>query len=173
MFWLTSKSVPLHGLDWNVSPRGLFRAPALVPLSRDHHEALVQALWLKRLAGSATAAAAFLEFFRAELDGHMADEEDVVLPPADRFDPAGAARIRQEHVELRRLAASLAAGTAVAEDMAALGRLLHDHVRYEERVFFMGVQAALSAEALADLETALEAHRAARGVTAACRLSPR
>jgi hypothetical protein len=170
---LTSKSLPVQGLDWNVSTRGLYRAPALVPLSRDHHEALVQALWLRRRAGSPPAASAFLDFFRAELEGHMADEEDVVLPASEGFDPAGAARIRDEHRTLRRLAASLATGAAVAEDMEALARLLHDHVRYEERVFFMGVQAALSAEALADMAAALEAHRAARGVAPGCRIGAR
>jgi iron-sulfur cluster repair protein YtfE (RIC family) len=165
------------GLDWTVSPRGLYRAPALLPLSRDHHEALIQALWLKRRAGRPPAALGFLEFHRAELEGHMADEEEVVLPVAEAVDPAGAARIRQEHGEIRRLAATLETATAAGQEIAAtmedLARLLHDHVRYEERVFFMGVQAALPSAALESMGTALEAHRAARGVAAFCRIRPR
>ena len=159
-----------------MSPRGLFRAPALVPLSRDHHEALVQALWLRRAAGRPPAARAFLDYYRAELEGHMADEEDVVLPAAEAVDPAGAARIRQEHGEIRGLAAALAAamtGGEIATTMEALARLLHDHVRYEERVFFMAVQAALPGDALDAMGAALEAHRAARGVAAFCRVRPR
>jgi iron-sulfur cluster repair protein YtfE (RIC family) len=146
-------------------------------LSRDHHEALVQALRLQREAGRPAAARSFLDFHRAELEGHMADEEDVVLPAVEPFDPAGAARIRREHVELRRLAAVLEAEVLaeheVAGTMADIARLLHDHVRYEERVFFMGVQAALSSEALDAMDKALEAHRAARGVAAFCRIPSR
>jgi iron-sulfur cluster repair protein YtfE (RIC family) len=146
-------------------------------LSRDHHEALVQALWLRRRAGRPAAAAAFLEFRRAELEGHMADEEDVVLPAAEPFDPAGTARIRREHAELRRLSAALEASMRAGGDLAAamveLSHLLHDHVRYEERVFFMGVQAALSSQALDAMGKALEAHRAARGVAAFCRIQSR
>jgi iron-sulfur cluster repair protein YtfE (RIC family) len=155
-----------------VSSRSLYRAPALVPLSRDHHEALVQALWLRRGAGKPPAALAFLGFHRDELEGHMADEEDVVLPVADPVDPSGSARIREEHARLRALAETLqtavAAGGELGAVMEDLARLLHDHVRYEERVFFMGLQAALSEEALSSLGAALEAHRAARGVAAAC-----
>lgn len=160
-----------------MSPRGLYRAPALVPLSRDHHEALIQALWLRRRAGEAPAAGAFLEFYRDELEGHMADEEDVVLPAAEGVDPAGAARIREEHGRLRTLAASLAdtlaGGGSTAAGMEELARLLHDHVRYEERVFFMALQDALSAEALAAMGAALEAHREARGLAASCRIRTR
>ena len=157
-----------------MSSRGLYRAPALVPLSRDHHEALIQALWLGRAAGRPDAARAFLEFHRAELEGHMADEEDVVLPAAEAVDPAGAARIRQEHGEMRGLVATLAAAVEAGEEIAAtmqgLSRLLHDHVRYEERVFFMGLQSALPGDALESMGAALEAHRAARGVAAFCRV---
>jgi hypothetical protein len=148
-----------------------------VPLSRDHHEALTQALWLRRRAGQPEAARLFLDFERDELEGHMADEEDVVLPVADSVDPAGSARIREEHLRLRALAADLQAGIAAGKDLAPvmedLARLLHDHVRYEERVFFMGLQAALSEETLASMGAALDAHREARGVAASCRIRPR
>ena len=160
-----------------MSPQGLYRAPALVPLSRDHHEALIQALWLRRGAGRPAAARGYLEFHRAELEGHMADEEDVVLPAAEATDSAGATRIRQEHGEIRRFAAALEAAVPAGEEIAAtmedLARLLHDHVRYEERVFFMGLQAALPAAALEALGAALEAHRVARGVAAFCRVRSR
>jgi iron-sulfur cluster repair protein YtfE (RIC family) len=157
-----------------VSARGLYRAPALVPLSRDHHEALIQALRLRRAAGRAPAALAFLDFHRAELEGHMADEEDVVLPAAEPFDPAGAARIRQEHGEIRAIAATLEAAVGAGEEitllMEDLARRLHDHVRFEERVFFMGLQAALPATTMEAMGTALEVHRAARGLAASCRI---
>jgi hypothetical protein len=171
-----ANSAQQRGLDWNVSPRGLYRAPALVPLSRDHHEALIQALWLRRRAGQASAARAFLDFHRDELEGHMADEEDVVLPLSDPVDPAGSARIREEHARLRALSLALAtaveAGDEIGPTMEALSSLLHDHVRYEEREFFMRLQAALSPGAMAAMGEALEAHRAARGFFPHCRIQP-
>ncbi len=160
-----------------MSRNGLARDPSLVPLSRDHHDALFQALELRRAEGSPRVARGFLDFFHEELEGHMADEEDVVLPAAQASDPTGAERIRVEHAQLRDLAAGLAADLDAGQDprarMEGIARLLHDHVRYEEREFFMGVQAALSPEALAGMGTALEAHRAARGVAASCRIRAR
>ena len=155
----------------------MYRAPALVPLSRDHHEALIQALWLRRRAGQPAAARAFLDFHHAELEGHMADEEDVVLPVAEAVDAAGCARIRDEHVRLRALVAALQTAVDLGADpeatMQELASLLHDHVRYEERDFFMRLQAALPEATLLSMGDALEAHRAARGVSAACRIRPR
>jgi hypothetical protein len=58
------------------------RHPALIPLSRDHHGGLVQALRLRRAAAtrdaSARLAAAgdFVEFFRNEERVHLREEEE-------------------------------------------------------------------------------------------------
>ena len=58
------------------------RHPALIPLSRDHHDGLVQAVRLRRAAAdgdaSARLAAAgeFVEFFRNEERVHLRDEEE-------------------------------------------------------------------------------------------------
>jgi hypothetical protein len=57
--------------------------------------------------------------------------------------------------------------------MEDAARLLHDHVRYEEREFFMAVQADLPVEALDAMGAAIEARRAARGVAAACAIPQR
>jgi hypothetical protein len=160
-----------------VSRNGLPRDPALVPLSRDHHDALVHVLLLRRANGDPAAARRFLAFAAADLEGHMGDEEECVLPAAEAADPKGCARIRAEHASLRGMAAGLAealdAGRDAAAAMEEVAQLLHDHVRYEEREFFMAVQADLPAEALDAMGAALEARRAARGVAAACALPPR
>jgi hypothetical protein len=156
---------------------GLSRDPALVPLSRDHHAALVQAQGLRRAGdgvppqdgqGAAIRVAeAFLAFHRNELLGHMADEEEVLLPRGESADLDGAARIREEHAELNALTQSLAEAVASGNGLRPLlkqiGTLLDDHVRFEERAFFMAVQAMLTPQALGDLGRALSERRAARG----------
>lgn len=161
---------------------GLQRDPALVALSQDHHDVLVQALFLKR-AGPADepsvrrTAEEFLRFYRGPLVGHIADEEEVLLPRTEAVDPEAAARIREEHRELAAAAEELTAVLAAGRDprlvMAAIGQALDDHVRFEERAFFMEVQDRLPAAVLADLGAALEAHRLARGLAPACPLPPR
>ena len=160
-----------------MSTGGLSRAPALVPLSRDHHDALVEVLFLRRGAGRPAAGRRFADYFGSEVEGHMGDEEAVVLPAVAAADPAGVERVLREHAALRRVVLDLRRCLDAGEDpgrlMEEAAALLHDHVRYEERVFFMGVQAALSPGQLEELGRALEERRAARGVAAACRIPPR
>ena len=139
------------------------RSDALAPLSREHHVALEVALRLRRAedADAATARAAFLGFFTPEGEAHVRVEEEVLLPAvADVLPPddADVARVRDEHAEIRRRAADLAAdaGTAVAE-LHTLGELLDEHVRHEERVFFPRIEAALGEERLARLGAELSA----------------
>jgi len=165
---------------------GLRRDPALVPLSQDHHAALMQAQALSRAAeGKAPydrpdapdrVARGFLAFREAELLGHFADEEQVVFPAAQRADPEGTARVRAEHAEMNALATRLEALLAAGDDprpaLAALGSLLHDHVRFEERAWFETLQARLGAAELARLGREIVAHREARGRGPSCALPP-
>jgi hypothetical protein len=162
---------------------GLSRDPALVPLSRDHHTALVQAQALRRAGDGvppqeghgapARVAQAFLAFHQNELLGHMADEEEVLLPRGGSADPEGAERIREEHAELneltRALAGALASGDGVRPLLKKIGVLLDDHVRFEERAFFMAVQAMLTPPAMGALGRALFERRAARGASCGSR----
>ena len=148
--------------------RGLKRDPALVPLSRDHHFALRQVLWLRRAtAGDASrttaAAREFIAFHRAELVPHMADEEAVVFSAFETFDPEGTARLRREHREIDALAAQLADALDQGQDpnpvMNEIASLLDDHVRYEERGYFMAVQGKLDPAALREIGSSLERRR--------------
>jgi hypothetical protein len=160
---------------------GLRRHPALVPLSRDHHDVLVQVLWLRRaLPGPPEAlrrtAEGFLSFYEEEMTGHMKDEEDVVLPRAGHADAEGAERIRAEHREIHALAAGLRAALddpVVLPRLAVeLAQLVDDHVRFEERAFFMRVQETLDAPSLEALGAELQESREARGRVEACRRPP-
>jgi hypothetical protein len=155
----------------------LRRDPALVPLSQDHHHALVQSLRLRDAAAgepgpAAEAGRAFLDHWRGAMLGHFADEEEVLFPAAEAIQPEAVARLRGEHVEIAglvaRLEASLGADSVPRDLLAELGWLVHDHVRFEERVLFEGVQTRLGPSALAALERALSAHRAARGLPPGC-----
>ncbi len=181
-----------RGVEWRAVPenppgtRGLKRDAALVPLSQDHHAALVQAQALTRAAegrqpyerpgAAAKVARAFLAFRQAGLVGHFSDEEHVLFPEAGRVDPDGTARVRAEHAQLNALAGELEVALQLSRDpravMGALGSLLHDHVRFEERAWFETLQARLGAPELSRLGRALEAHREARGRGPGCALPP-
>jgi hypothetical protein len=52
--------------------------------------------------------------------------------------------------------------------MNEIGWLIHDHVRFEERVVFETVQSRLGPEEMAELGSAIAAHRAARGLALGC-----
>jgi hemerythrin-like domain-containing protein len=125
------------------------RHPALIPLSRDHHDGLVQAVRLRRAAAdgdaSARLAAArdFVEFFRNEERVHLRDEEEELFPLLLRHVPSQPAPLREaraQHMELkgfaRKLEIAAAAGIADRETLEAAGDLLDAHIRVEERELF-------------------------------------
>lgn len=121
------------------------RRPALVPLSHDHHHALVEARRLRRAAGApdaSAAASAFLRFFHADSVRHFREEEELLFPLVVGFDQAREPIVRalldhqRLHALARELDRRLAEGDEAREVMRDLGGLLHDHVRHEERVLF-------------------------------------
>lgn len=127
------------------------RHPALAELSREHHHELSLARGLRRAAAAvpeqrlATASAYVEQFFGPTTD-HFRREEEVVFPVYTRHagQTALVERILREHMELqglaRELRAQVAAGEVSAETVDALGSLLHDHVRLEERELFEDIQ---------------------------------
>jgi hemerythrin-like domain-containing protein len=154
----------------------LRRDSALVPLSQDHHHALVQSLRLREAAAAPSspgpAAQAFLDHWRSAMLGHFADEEEALFPLASGVFPEGERRLRAEHDELRSLVTllkeALDRGTDPRALMEEIGWLVHDHVRFEERAYFERVQQEMPAPALAEAGRAIEARREARGVAPAC-----
>jgi hemerythrin-like domain-containing protein len=123
------------------------RHPALVPLSRDHHHALVIAQRLRRAtAETATEAArAFLSHWDAEEKLHFRLEEELLLPAyAAHGEPDHPAIIRMllDHMLIRRDAARLA-GTPPLELLHDLGARLADHVQLEEHEVFPLIEATI------------------------------
>jgi hemerythrin-like domain-containing protein len=138
------------------------RNEALRQLSRDHHRALEAALKLRRATDGEAAQAAreFQAFWREHGALHFRVEEDVLLPgAAGRVDPTDPAvvRVLTDHVQIRRMAADLEDGeTPDTAQLNALGELLSDHVRHEERVLFPAIEEALTDEELARLAQRIE-----------------
>jgi hemerythrin-like domain-containing protein len=133
------------------------RHTALIPLSHEHHTALVAARRLRQGADGpepAAEAAAFLAFFAAEAIPHFREEEELLFPHV-----AGRAEAQEliveallEHQRLHAHAGELThqvAGGAVDPDlMRALGKLLESHVRLEERKLFPLIEQLLPEETL-------------------------
>lgn len=148
------------------------RSNELAVLSREHHVALELTLRLKRatVADAEAVTHATLEFWRAEGREHFRLEEDLLLPTFARHagaDDADIVRILAEHADIRRRIADLE--TEAPTDVTALhalGKVLHDHVRHEERALFSRIEAALDPDELSAVGEALRSagaeHRPAR-----------
>lgn len=121
------------------------RHPALVPLSHEHHNALLAARRLRRGADGADPeadAAAFLAFFAEEAVPHFRDEEEVLFPQvAGRVEAQELIlEVLLQHQRLHALAAELtdqlADGEVDRDLMRTVAELLESHTRLEERRLF-------------------------------------
>jgi hemerythrin-like domain-containing protein len=135
------------------------RDESLRPLSRQHLKALMAAKALREAGSSAGPAETFLEFWRDDGKRHFRIEEEVLLPNWARHAKVhrpGVSRMLEEHLAIRRYALDIESEGLSVEDAHRLGRLLDDHVRFEERELFPLIEAALSDDALAQLAVAIE-----------------
>ena len=153
------------------------RHEALVPLSHDHHDALVAARRLRRSAAGPDAAAeaeAFLDFFAEETVQHFRQEEELLFPHVVDREEARELVLEAllDHQRLHALAAKLGArlagGHADPVIMRSLGEALEAHVRLEERRLFPLIEQLLSSETLAGLTL----RRGDAPVTARCGSGP-
>lgn len=142
----------------------MHRAAQLLPLSHDHHLALVLARRCKQsvqAGGPGAADEAWRQVraaFPAHLEPHFLIEEAHLLPALESIgEGALVVRVREDHASLREMAADAEAGRYVIE---RFGLLLESHVRFEERELFETAQQKLPAAAL-------------EAVAEACRRIPR
>jgi hypothetical protein len=151
------------------------RHPALVPLSQDHHRALVEARAVisgaagdgpKRLA----AGARFTAFFTAHAVPHFRCEEEdlfplVASPPGDD-PPEALVRALLDHSRLHALAGAIRdavqRGDVDGELLIATGGLFRDHVRLEERTLLPLIEERAGDAGLA----AIALHAAGHGLRA-------
>ena len=131
------------------------RHPSLQPLSRDHHEALLQVQALRPAAEGGpderrVARARFRDLWDGWFRDHL-DLEERWLPPLTP-EAGDVGRLRDEHEEIRCLADAFVRGTAAAAPartpMLRLAQTLHDHIRWEERHLFPAIERAAGEEEL-------------------------
>ena len=153
------------------------RHPSLVPLSHDHHDALVVAQGL--ILGRSKAPRSnwptdrlaqvdrVVDFFKNTLLAHFDAEDAYVFPVVMERMPDRAALIaelRHDHEQLRNLISDLERAPATDLDtrLPALGRLVEAHIRKEERVLFQAMQSELDAAELDHIGAKLTARGRAR-----------
>jgi hypothetical protein len=138
------------------------RDPALVSLSRDHHQALFVAQKLHRATAQTAdeARASFLAYWEGHGRAHFRLEEEVLLPAYAAFGDPHHPLVEQvlcDHVAIRQQANALAGeGVPAMADLHELGDRLAEHVRLEERQLFPLVEGAIPAARLAAVAVALE-----------------
>lgn len=138
----------------------LRRDPSLVPLSHDHHHALVRVFEIRR----ALAAQGDLdrerrvtgEFHASELVPHFRAEEEVLVPAlrdAKALPERDLEQLVAEHRALEREVAEMARG---AGDLAVFADLLERHVRDEERRIFVAYQEHVPPDRRSAVEAAIK-----------------
>ena len=159
------------------------RHPGLVPLSHEHHDALVVAQGL--ILGRSRAPRSdwptdrraqvdrVVAFFTDTLRSHFEVEETHVFPAVIAHLPehtALVAHLRDEHAAVRTRIRQLERDPTTALDvrLPALGRLLEAHVRREERVLFETIQREMEPADLEILGTRLKSRVPEGG---SCRVS--
>ena len=147
------------------------RHPALIPLSHDHHDALVvaQALILGQSPAPRsdwptdrrTQVNRVIAFFTHTLRSHFEVEEAHLFPTVLAHLPGEAdlvAQLLDEHDAIRTQVRELERDptTTLTVRLPALGRLLEAHVRREERVLFETMQREMQPDDLVALGTRLK-----------------
>lgn len=128
------------------------RSPALLTLSREHHEALVLARRAAQADPHSAAARELREHllvrWPAQFAPHFAAEEQALLPAlaaAGHTEPV--AQALAQHAQLRDLFERLHSGDLLA--LAVWGNAMQAHVRFEERELFPLAESVLDLTALA------------------------
>lgn len=124
------------------------RNPALQPLSREHHTALVLAKACERAAQSGDEGVIHetckraIQSFSEELEPHFQTEEQSFLPLLHSTETQLLAeQTWTDHQQLRALLNGLRQNNA--EALASFGKCLSAHIRFEERALFPVIESLL------------------------------
>ena len=155
----------------------LKRDPSLMPLSQEHHNALLLAFRCKQAARAPSPAAlvqSTLATWSALLIPHFRAEEEILAPLLLAHlseESPGLTRLLRDHLALHGLMHRVRAAEGSEAQIAALvafGDRLERHVRFEERELFGEAQALLTAAEKAELT-----ERLPQALAASCPLPPR
>lgn len=141
---------------------------SLIPLSRDHHGALILSRLLQKgapdykglpndLAGKATYA---LHYFHENLCPHFAAEEHCIvniLRGKDRLLDKKLGEMVEEHTRLTEMFLSIRDSVALEVLLNDTGRLLEKHIRTEERELFPMIENFSSEDLLLKIANCLTA----------------
>lgn len=145
------------------------RHDALIEFSRDHTLGLAVAKHLSESAEGSDrerhdAVREFLAAWGENLAVHFAQEEQFLLPVVS--DEGHAGRLRKEHAAVR---ACVELAEVLTHDQAidpvwvrGFGKLLQEHIRWEERELFPTIEQSAPAEALEGVARRMAERRAAR-----------
>ncbi len=163
----------------------MLRDKNLIPLSRQHHQALALCVRLDRAIQSGEVnleawQAEVQQQFESEIGVHFAVEENVLFPAAAQFPDLQTLieKLLTEHAVLKDYFARAAARELDLQSLAHFGQKLTEHIRKEERQLFEGMQRVMSSSELDGLgEAVAEALKDAAHACAlpseATRLRPR
>lgn len=136
----------------------LKRDPSLIPLSHDHHHALVRVFEIRQAirAGASLEAQCkqTLDYHRHELAPHFRAEEEVLVPVLRRSlgDETSVRRLIDDHRALEHHIAAVGSGS---DSLTAFADLLEAHVRFEERELFAAYQECVPTAERAEVEAGI------------------
>lgn len=140
------------------------RSQPLIPFSHDHHHGLVVCRRIgegvKHGIAPGRIIAYIREFWHKDLRRHFEEEEQSVFPLLPGTDGL-IIQALEEHRQVRAYISLLFSDNhACLETAAAFGKLLQQHIRFEERVLFPHIEQSAPAAQLAGLNSQpLQAHK--------------
>ena len=151
----------------------MLRDKSLIPLSRQHQQALALCVRIDRAQPIPDAdlhawQAEIEQHFEQEIRIHFSAEEQVLFPAARRY-PELVSLVEEltaDHASLRESFSRAKAQRMSKEDLPVFAQRLSAHIRKEERQLFEHLQQLMTPKELADLGVQLEV--ALREATNAC-----
>lgn len=151
------------------------RSTHLKTLSFEHHDGLVMArkieLTFKDTDKPEEMITYIKEIYPGALDHHFLQEEESLLPALRKFKEAEIMvfQVQKEHRKFLSLYEAVCKQDEhVFTHIQEFGKLLHDHIRFEERVFFPLAEKLLSEDELQNIGKYLKLHH--RSLNKSCQL---
>lgn len=142
------------------------RHNSLIKLSKDHHQGLIVAQFVKRNApayhGLPTDTEGkrkyVLAFWKDDLRNHFGEEENILIPAlsgADGMLDRLNKRVIDEHRLIENIIDELKQSKNSEDELDKFGTALNDHIRFEEREWFERIQETFSTDELNKIEEKL------------------